>query len=165
MDFEALLTNDALHPLMSEFALHLMDHPDTASLISRLPAPSIAMLYNTALLCSSASTRLQDKSTQETERLCALVLDTYALRSNGIDKGKPEVRGTGKQWVRPRSVGDSSATAIVYAPLCGQFFEAEGTQPLLEEVLAVREAQLQHCIATLAAGSPPAPSTSNSPYP
>lgn len=163
MDFEGLLTNDALHLLMGEFALHLMDHPDTASLISRLPPPKIAMLYHAALLRSSTAAPTQGEFTHGAERLCASVLDAYALRDGGVKGGTPGMDGTCMRSVWPMTAEETPATMIICPASCQRLLEAEGTHPFLEEALAAREARLQHRILTLAAGVVPASSISPAP--
>ncbi|CAJ1037501.1 hypothetical protein Q4I32_007762 [Leishmania shawi] len=162
MDFEGLLANDALRPLMSEFALHLMDHPDTAYLISRLPPPKIAMLYHAALLRSSTTVPLQGEFTHRTERLCASVLDAYALRDGGVKESAPGMHGARMRSVWPVAADEALGAMTICPVLCRRLAEAEDEYPMLEEALAAREARLQHCIATLAAGVFPASTTTPS---
>ncbi|AYU83385.1 hypothetical protein CGC21_12540 [Leishmania donovani] len=160
MDFEGLLTHDALRPLMSEFALHLMDHSDTASLISRLPPPKMAMLYHAALLRSSTAVSAQGEFTHGAERLCASVLDAYALRDGGVKGETPGMDGARMRSVWTITAEEAPAAMIICPALCQRLVEAEGKHPFLEEALAAREARLQHRIVTLAAGVAPASSIS-----
>ncbi|KAG5464596.1 hypothetical protein GH5_00045 [Leishmania sp. Ghana 2012 LV757] len=160
MDFEGLLTNEALRPLLSEFALHLMDHSDTASLIARLPPPKTAMLYHAALLrCPTAATTKGERLYQA-ERLCASVLDAYGLRGGTVKESTPRVHGACTRPVCPMTASDGAAEMTVCPALCRRLAEVEVTHPLLEEALAAREARLQHHIATMFAGAPPSFSTS-----
>ncbi|KAG5463865.1 hypothetical protein LSCM1_00038 [Leishmania martiniquensis] len=155
MDFEALLSRGALSPLMSEFALHLIDRSDTASLMARLPPRRIALLYHAALLRRPVTAPTKGECLYETERLCASVLDAYGLCNGDVEEGTP---GGHVARMRPAGSGianDGAAAMGMCPALCRRLAEVEMTHPLLEEALAARESRLQHHIATLLGGVSP----------
>ncbi|KAG5465336.1 hypothetical protein CUR178_00038 [Leishmania enriettii] len=155
MEFEGLLTNEALRPLLGEFALHLMDHSDTASLIARLPPPKTAMLYHAALLRCPTTATTKGERMYQAERLCASVLDAYGLRGGAVKESTPRAHGACTRPMCPMTDSDGAAKMTICPALCRRLAEVEVTHPLLEEALAAREARLQHYIATMIAAAPP----------
>jgi hypothetical protein len=80
MDFETFLQSEALRPLSIIYSRALLDCPETASVIARLPPPRIAMLYHAALM--RAHVMEEDRAhTQAAERISARIVSAYGLAS------------------------------------------------------------------------------------
>lgn len=129
MDASGLLRNEALQPVMRELMRRLIDDPETAAFIMRLPPPRVAMMYHAALMRTSTPVPASGDAPLTAERVCASVLDAYALRARPAEANASRMRGLGAD-VCCRVRGDSL--------------------PLLEEALVAHEARLQHRVAGLA---------------
>ncbi|KAK7197224.1 hypothetical protein NESM_000668300 [Novymonas esmeraldas] len=157
MNFEALMQSEALRPLVSVFALQLMDDPDTAAIVSRMSPSQTARLYHTALVRAPSAVPAQAAAPPVPEQLCAAVLSTYALRVEEREEAFA-LGMCGSQAPSAWPVLASDGPQVLHlAPLpCRRLAELEDVHPGWEEALAAREVQLQHCIASLAAGAVPA---------
>ncbi|KPI88204.1 hypothetical protein ABL78_2708 [Leptomonas seymouri] len=153
MDFESFLQSEALRPLSIIYSRALLDCPETASMIGRLPPPKIALLYHAALMPSPLM-ETDVTQPQVAERLSARIVSAYCLAGKDHEKPYPETAlqrpgasdesDTGAAGARQRF--PTCFPPLPPPPLCYRYAHSGDAFQHLEHAMSQREASLQQWV-------------------
>ncbi|KAL7706658.1 hypothetical protein N2W54_003848 [Lotmaria passim] len=145
MDFESFIQSEAMQPLRIVYTRALLDCPETAAIIARLPPPKMAQFYHAALVRASAA------DTGAAQPLTAEHLCAHVLSARGLANVDGERHATAGGCVQPgpeRACPPSLFSSVLSSPpsLCGRYAGNGETLQHLERTMAQREVALQQSV-------------------